>query len=1132
MSKIRVFRRVTGPLLLILAGCRPAAEPLPSGAIELAEGESRVYGFELGAGRRLRIEAESRHLDQSLRLVAPSGAVLAEIWVPAWRWRPEVLEAITTEDGAYRLVIHAPAAAELASRCRSLEREPEGWSWSWSLGSLGRAFSAGGTPKSGSCALSVSDRFATPEDAAVIAARRHHGRGVAAAECNTPEASRRAASELESALTSWDEVGDPEGHLGLVAGKAETLHWLGMVRTDLGMREPARESFLAALEARRRLEDPGSVADTQYRLADLERRDGQYWSAQSRLRESLEIYRRLGEREPLALIHMSLGLVNRRLSRLPETLEHYEAALALFREVGWPDYERSALKNLGVAYQVLGGDTPRAREYFTAALRKSVDLRKPGEGPSATEAGIYNDVGWGLKQEGDDRGALEQLERAEEIARSVGDARRLATVLDNLARVYLGLGDLERARQLSVETLDSTTDEGQRAGRLISLGMIERRRFESLESPEPSAAAEAAALAGQHLAAALDLARSQGVRRLWAGALYEQARLAAARGELQEALAKTDEAIRLIEAVRASVGTTQLRALYLGQQRDVYELQVELLARSATTDPGALARAFAAHERARSRVTLEGLAESRQRRLDAVDPELLDLRRRLAEELDRLDLARRARRPNAGEVTEQILDLERQLEEVERRIDRALPEIDRRMIAEPLELAEVQNEVLDDDTLLLEFALGTERGFLFAVSQGSLSVHELPPRAEIDDGAVEVYRALTRGEGEGAAAELEAAAVALSEMLLAPVASQLDRFRLVVAPEGALHYVPFAVLPAPGGGRPLVLDHEISYLPSASFLGVSRGRARQARPAARHLTLVADPVFSRHDERLTGDAASPSPDLTGEIARSFEDVGLRRLDRLKGTRQEARAIECQYLSARGLVPSGTACPELDGEVADHPLSCRTLAAEECLVALDFAASRELLASAELGRYRILHFATHGVVNERHPGLSGLVLSLVDPRARPVDGFLRLHDVEQLDLSAELVVLSGCRTALGRQVRGEGLLSLTRGFLATGAQRVMASLWPVEDRSTAALMARFYRGLYADGLAPPAALRAAQLALLQGDGSAEEHWRSPYYWAPFVLIGEWRPLGDLEEAGETKIVEPRVARNDQHEGGVS
>jgi CHAT domain-containing protein len=169
-----------------------------------------------------------------------------------------------------------------------------------------------------------------------------------------------------------------------------------------------------------------------------------------------------------------------------------------------------------------------------------------------------------------------------------------------------------------------------------------------------------------------------------------------------------------------------------------------------------------------------------------------------------------------------------------------------------------------------------------------------------------------------------------------------------------------------------------------------------------------------------------------------------------------------------------------------------------LKATGFEANRQLAASGELGRYRIVHFATHGLINSEHPELSGLVLSLVDENGKPQDGFLRMHEIFNLRLPADLVVLSACQTALGREIKGEGLIGLPRGFMYAGAERVVASLWQVDDQATAHLMQYFYRGMLKENLRPAAALRAAQLRM-----SRSSRWSSAYYWAGFVIQGEWR-----------------------------
>jgi CHAT domain-containing protein len=168
-------------------------------------------------------------------------------------------------------------------------------------------------------------------------------------------------------------------------------------------------------------------------------------------------------------------------------------------------------------------------------------------------------------------------------------------------------------------------------------------------------------------------------------------------------------------------------------------------------------------------------------------------------------------------------------------------------------------------------------------------------------------------------------------------------------------------------------------------------------------------------------------------------------------------------------------------------------------AVDFAANRAAATSPELEQYRYIHFATHGVLNSAHPELSALVLSLVNEQGVEQDGFLWAHEVYNLRLPAEMVVLSGCRTGLGKEIKGEGLVGLTRGFMYAGSARVLVSLWDIADEASSALMVQVYKGILGqERLRPAAALRAAQISIWK-----EKRWQAPYYWAAFVLQGEPR-----------------------------
>jgi CHAT domain-containing protein len=397
----------------------------------------------------------------------------------------------------------------------------------------------------------------------------------------------------------------------------------------------------------------------------------------------------------------------------------------------------------------------------------------------------------------------------------------------------------------------------------------------------------------------------------------------------------------------------------------------------------------------------------------------------------------------------------------------------------PLGLAEIQNSVTDDETLLLEFSLGEKRSYVWAVTATSFSSYELPPRAKIEAAARRCYELLTarnqfvkfettdekRARVQQADAEYPNAAAALSQMLLGPVATQLDRKRLLVVPDGALEYLPFAALTVPGKTAfvPLIVEHEVTSIPSASTLAVLRRELQERAPAEKVVAVFADPVFDKSDERVT---ANVSRSAGGHHGVPVPSDG-QALPRLPYTRQEADAI-----------------------LALAPPSERK-------AALGFEANRAAVMNEDLSKYRIIHFATHSFLDSMHPELSGIALSMLDRQGKPQEGFLRAHEVFNLKLGAELVVLSGCRTGLGKEIKGEGIYGMTRGFMYAGSRRVLVSLCDVQDQATARLMSDFYRGLL--GPKRPntaAALRAAQLAIWR-----EGRWQAPYYWAGFVLQGE-------------------------------
>jgi CHAT domain-containing protein len=268
-------------------------------------------------------------------------------------------------------------------------------------------------------------------------------------------------------------------------------------------------------------------------------------------------------------------------------------------------------------------------------------------------------------------------------------------------------------------------------------------------------------------------------------------------------------------------------------------------------------------------------------------------------------------------------------------------------------------------------------------------------------------------------------------------------------------------------------------------LAIQRTELAGRQPAPKLLAVIADPVFDQTDARLRSGATDASNKTLAQT-HSFDDqrkiahladhsdaksgTTIRRLviPRLPFTRQEATRL-------LALAPK-----------------------QSSFSALDFQASRATVLSGELSQYRYVHFATHGLLDSERPGLSSLVLSMVDAEGKAQDGFLRANDIYNLKLPAELVVLSACQTGLGKEIKGEGLVGLTRGFMYAGAARVVVSLWNVNDRATSELMAKFYQKMLKENQRPAAALRSAQVEMWK-----HREWQSPYYWAAFTLQGEWR-----------------------------
>jgi len=950
--------------------------------------------------------------------------------------------------------------------------------------------------------------------------------------------------------------------LGERQDEARLLLSLGPVYSKLGKQELALERLTQALSLFRALGLREREAHTFATIGNVYNLLGDKLRALENWRQALPIKRELGDRQGEAGALVTMGAFYDDLGEKQKAFECLHQGLSLLREKGDKRSIASALYRLGLTYDTIG-----EQEKALGCFKEGLELRKgagrhPDEGVNLWSLGNLYDA-LGKKQE-----AIDHYTRALPLLQAANNHRGVASVLRNLGLTYDSIGERRKA-----------LEHFKRALPLIRLGAdrrIQGRLLANIGKLLCEAGESEQAL--KHLNEALPIMRDLSDRFFEVYALHWSARAERGRGDLQASHDRVIEALGKIENLRSTISSPELRASAFTKAQEIYEFGIDATMQLHKLRPSEnhAAAALLASEQARAREMLEMLAESRAEIRQGVDPALLASERSLRERLDaqanRITFLLSGKRDEA-----QLEAARRELETLQIEYQRAQAQIrasSPRYAAltqpQPLTLAEIQRQVLDNDTLLLEYALGEERSYLWAVTTDSLASYELPRRGEIEQASRRVYELLTarnqrlrfeplderKARVARADTEYPEAAAALAQMILGPVAGQLNRKRLLIVSDGALQYVPFAALPAPAterrgdgetgrrgdgetgrqgdgetgrrgdgetGGRsngmmggmnksrpvapsprrpvffrPLIVDHEIVTLPSASSLAVLRRELAGRQPAPKSVAMLADPVFDRNDERfrasfvpsfapslgnaLTKPGAAPEtrvaepepkPDKDSDLVRSAKDIGLAgqgfHLSRLPFTRKEAQSI-------LSLAPKS-----------------------ERFEALDFAANQIAVFKPELSQYRYVHFATHGLLNSLRPELSGIVLSLVNEQGVNQDGFLRAHEVFDLNLPAELVVLSGCRTGLGKEIKGEGLIGLTRGFMYAGAARVLVSLWDVNDHATSQLMPRLYQGMLGKRrLSPAAALREAQTALWR-----DKRWNAPYYWAAFTLQGEPR-----------------------------
>jgi CHAT domain-containing protein/tetratricopeptide (TPR) repeat protein len=839
----------------------------------------------------------------------------------------------------------------------------------------------------------------------------------------------KAIALQDQALNLWRQQKDPRG-------EAQALVALGYNHANLADPKKSLDQFSSALNLSRSINDLHGQALALIAISFLKVKVAEPQDALNALSEARLLVQRIGDRSSLASVLGRLGFIYFGLGQTERALEFASEATKLF-EQGDQKWGAAEGKLIVGKIHHVRGEEELALKYFAEALQLFHSLAIP-----RLEAQTLQEIGVVYSTLNDHLKATTSFKQALGLFRSNQDQQKRAYVLNYLGQSYESQKDHVAARKLYEEALVLSRQASDQAAEILSL--------------------------------------------------HNLAHVERALGNLQAARQQIETSISLTESLRAKVISQDLRASYFATVRQNYELYIDILMQLDKKQSGKnlASTAFAISEKARARSLLESLQEGQTNIREGVDQALLENERALNAELNlkadrHLRLVAQQDLAEANKVNEEISSLLKEYAAIQDQIRSQSPRYAALTLSQPLAVSEVQKRLIDKDSILLEYALGDDRSYVWLLTQSDLSTYELPSRKQIEESAKRLYSALVRtqttvpGETtirkEQTTESIETETAILSNLLLSPLRGKLGNKRLIVISDGALQYIPFQALNDPDANSPdwLLKNHEIVYEPSASTLAILINEANQRKAAANSLAVLADPVFEVDDPRVkrASTPASPESEDSQTVKQALRDIGVSndgvQIPRLYSSGKEAEAIV-------SYAPWGTS-----------------------LKAVGFDANRARIFGPELSNYRVIHFATHGLINNEHPELSGIVFSLFDPQGHSQDGFLRLHDIYNLHLPADLVVLSACSTGLGKDVRGEGLIGLTRGFMYAGASGVVASLWKVDDEATAELMKLFYEGMFKRGLSPAAALREAQLKMSQ-----QKAWQSPYYWAGFVIQGRY------------------------------